>query len=322
MDIKGYTYGYGGKRGELRSQEAVYSREQLFLTGINWMTLAFAITQDTYHSTEIKFDFRYNIPDRELAEVIQHAHIRGVKICLKPMINCRDGIWRARIDFPDDDFSDKNHYWTMWFESYSAFMLHYAQLAEDTGCEMLCIGCELSGTERKSDYWRKLITMIRTVYHGPLVYNTNHGREKMIDWWDAVDFIGTSAYYPINRCPGDTGNHMVEEWRKVAVKLRPICEHFNKKMIFMEIGCRSALGCAAMPWDFMHKELPVSEEEQADFYDSCLQVFHEVNWFAGVFWWDWSTIIYRTKEEAAANTGFDIHLKKAEEVLKHWYRNE
>ena len=49
-------------------------------------------------------------------------------------------------------------------------MIYYAELAEETGCEMLCIGCEMSGTERKETHWRALIAKIREVYHGKLVY--------------------------------------------------------------------------------------------------------------------------------------------------------
>ena len=47
--------------------------------------------------------------------------------------------------------------------------------------------------------------------------------------------------------------------------------------------------------------------------------FHDADWFAGAFWWDWSVEVYDTIEEAKENKGFDIHMKKAEEVLKGWY---
>ena len=43
------------------------------------------------------------------------------------------------------------------------------------------------------------------------------------------------------------------------------------------------------------------------------------DWFMGYFWWDWSTWIYNSKEDAQKDTGFNIHLKKAEEVIKNWY---
>jgi hypothetical protein len=93
----------------------------------------------------------------------------------------------------------------------------------------------------------------------------------------------------------------------------------GKKYIFMEIGCRSAKGCSAMPWDFANRHFPWSEDEQANFYESCLDVFMKEERFAGVFWWDWSTFIYDTAEEAKKDIGFNIHLKKAEEVIKKKY---
>ncbi|MDR0198043.1 MAG: hypothetical protein LBI36_07505, partial [Oscillospiraceae bacterium] len=40
MDIKGFTYGYSGRRGDFRSPKAVRSQELLYDIGINWLCLA------------------------------------------------------------------------------------------------------------------------------------------------------------------------------------------------------------------------------------------------------------------------------------------
>lgn len=319
MEIKGYTYGYGGGAGVYRTPEAVTSQDLLFDTGVNWICLATAVEQDTYASTDILFDYRRNASDKDLSFVIKRAHDRGIKVCLKPMINCKDGAWRAQIDFPDGDMIGRDVWWSKWFESYTAFLLHYAELAEDTGCEMFCLGCEMLGTERKVDYWRELIRKVREVYHGPLVYNTNHGKEDRVEWFDAIDYIGTSAYYRVAKEPGADVDTMKAAWENVCDHLRPLAEKLGKKVIFMEIGCRSALGCATMPWDFAHRDLPYSAEEQANFYESCISTLSKEDWFAGFFWWDWSTRIYTTQEAADKDLGFNIHLKKAEKVLKEWY---
>ena len=101
-----------------------------------------------------------------------------------------------------------------------------------------------------------------------------------------------------------------------------IYQKWQKKVVFIEIGCRSAKGCAAMPWDFQHRDFPHDEDEQANFFDSCLKVFADQEWFGGVFWWDWSTFIYDDEETAKNDNGFNIHLKKAEKVLKEWYKGE
>ncbi|SDY95458.1 hypothetical protein SAMN05421736_104310 [Evansella caseinilytica] len=313
--VKGFTYGWNSSRGSYRTKQAVESLKKLKETGSEWIALAFYTYQETYSATEITFDYGYTITDRDIAFAVKQAKLHGLKICLKPVVNCKDGIWRARIGFPEEaDF-----YWEKWFRSYTAFLLHYAELAEELGCEMLCIGCEMIGTESRTEQWSALIDNVRKVYHGPITYNANHGKEDGIAWLDKLDIIGTSAYYPVANEPGTGEETMMENWEKVKEKLAILHERFQKPILFVEIGCRSASGCATMPWDFTHTDLPFSEEEQADFYSSVMKVFWNEPWFAGFFWWDWSTELYPA-EKAKTNTGFDIYGKKAEQVVKQWYK--
>ena len=103
------------------------------------------------------------MPDLELIGTISRFHERGVKVCLKPMINSDDGVWRALIDFPDENMLEEDTYWSRWFASYQAFLTHYARVAQYTGCEMFCLGCEMLGTERKETYWRQTIAMVREI---------------------------------------------------------------------------------------------------------------------------------------------------------------
>lgn len=320
MEIKGFTYGYAAKKGLYSSKEGIESQQALMDTGINWVCLAFPVNQKTYSSTEIYFDFRHNVPDLEIISTINRFHEKNIKVCLKPMINCDDGVWRALINFPDQTMFNEDSYWSRWFEFYQAFLEHYAEIAEYTKCEMFCLGCEMLGTEHKEQEWRETIAKVRKIYNGPLVYNTNHGKEEIAKWYDAIDFLGTSAYYPVEKAPGASLEEMTAEWEKIAANLKKVSERLNKKIIFMEIGCRSALGCAQMPWDFTHREFPYSEEEQANFYESSLSVMSKQDWFMGYFWWDWSTLIYNSREQAAQDKGFNIHLKKAEDVIKKWYK--
>ncbi|MBR5420356.1 MAG: glycosyl hydrolase family 53 [Lachnospiraceae bacterium] len=319
MEIKGFTYGFDGREGDYRSKEGRLSRQRLFETGVNWICLCFVVEQDDVFSRTIRFRFGENVSDRDLMEVIADAHKRGIKVCLKPTLNSADGIWRARITFPDSDMWGKDRYWDEWFKDYSAFMCYYAKLAEETQCEMLCVGCEMLGTEHKEEYWRRLISDVRLLYHGKLSYNANHGHEEDVHWFDAVDYVGTSAYFPVGSKGHISVEEMAEKWKEVRDEMRRVHERWNKPVLFMEIGCRSASGCSEMPWDFEHTDLPHDEEEQANFYESCLQVFSEEEYFAGVFWWDWSSRIYDSREEAEKENGFNIHLKKAEQVMKEWY---
>lgn len=331
MEFKGFTYGFDGQHGEYRSPAGIKSQKLLFETGVNWICLAFYMLQDTAVSTSIGYDYGNSVTDRDIMAAVKHAHDNNIKVCLKPMVNCKDGTWRARINFPDlgeFDGSDDDIYWNKWFEAYEAFLTYYAELAEETNCEMLCIGCEMLGTERKETLWRKLIAKIRGIYSGKLIYNTNHSHEKDVNWFDAVDYVGTSAYFSVGKADmtedilntGDlTRETMLSNWEKIANELEEVHNKWKKPIVFIEIGCRSAKTCSTMPWDYEHKDLPRDEEEQALFYDTCLSVMTNKPWFGGVFWWDWSTFIYDTEEEAKKNDWFNIHLKKAETVIKDWY---
>jgi hypothetical protein len=315
--FKGMTYGWESKRGSYRQPYAVDSLRKLKETGSDWIALSFWTYQEDIHSTQISFDYGYTMTDRDIAFAVSQAKALGLKVCLKPVVNSRDGQWRAHIGFPYDESSEP--YWEAWFKSYGNFMCHYAELAEELGCEMLCIGCEMVKTERQSSRWRELIARIRKLYGGPITYNANHGKEDGVEWFDAVDYIGTSAYYPVAKKPGDSVESMLEGWEKQKPRLEALSRKFGKPVIFMEIGCRSAHGCATMPWDFEHKELPFDEEEQAHFYRSALEAFWREPWFSGFFWWDWSVKLY-PPGEASSNRGFDIYGKKAFAVLQEYYK--
>lgn len=324
MEIKGFTYGWDSRRGRLGTEKANESIKTMAAMGGNWAALAFGVTQERYSSTRFGFDYRFTNTDREIEKAVAQLKASGLKVCLKPVVNCEDGVWRANISFPEKEFpvmgfdGKPKSFWSEWFSCYTAFMCHYAEIAEYTGCEMLCIGCEMVGTEHKEEFWRELIAKVREIYHGTLVYNANHGKEENVKWFDALDYIGTSAYYPVEKEGGASAEEMLRNWERPKEKLAALAEKFGKKIIFMEIGCRSARGCAAMPWDFTHREFPRDEDEQANFYESAFRAMCDEPYFAGFFWWDWSTEL-PSPERISEDKGFGIHGKKAEQTVTEWY---
>ena len=315
MFIKGFTYGYNGRRGDYRTPEAAISMEKMASLGCDWTALAFVVFQDSWNSTVIRPDYRFTVTDRDITAAVGKLHDLGVKVCMKPMVNCADGVWRAHISFPPHEIGPDT-YWRDWFSSYTAFLCHYAEIAEETGCEMFCVGCEMLGTEAQEIYWRNAVSEVRKRYHGPLVYNTNHGHEDSVSWWDTVDYIGTSAYFRVAARPGETVENMLAAWNGHKSRLAEISAQSGKQIIFMEIGCRSAAGCAMMPYDFSHREFPYSEEEQSAFYESCFRAMWDEPWFAGFFWWDW----YTKLPDRSPETGFSVYHKKAEDVVRAWYK--
>ncbi|MCR5743026.1 MAG: glycosyl hydrolase family 53 [Lachnospiraceae bacterium] len=313
MLMKGFTFGYGGRTGDYLKAETYESFDELCKVGINWIALAFDIRIAKSDSLEIRYDFNRDLSDYEIGKMVEIAHARGIKVCLKPMINSKDHTWRAHINFWDDEGA-----WAKWFYEYTGFMLHYARVAKQTGCEMLCLGCEMLGMEKHEEHWRALIEKVRAEYDGLLTYNTNHGHERDAKWYDAIDVIGTSGYFPVEAEPGADYATMLENWKPVVDELHDISAQWNKPIVFMEAGCRSARGCAMMPWDYMRRDFPADEDEQANFYASLVDAFAGEDWFYGVFWWDWSPKLPDVNRPGYASD-FSIYGKKAFDELKKRY---
>ncbi|HCR39299.1 MAG TPA: glycosyl hydrolase family 53, partial [Lachnospiraceae bacterium] len=74
MWIKGFTYGWGGRRGDYRTEKAIRSQDKLYDVGINWMCLAFSVMQKAFSSTEIYFDYRNTVTDKDIVFIINRAH--------------------------------------------------------------------------------------------------------------------------------------------------------------------------------------------------------------------------------------------------------
>ena len=97
-------------------------------TAANWVALAFAGWQSTAQSTQICWQQPPTVTDREVRAEIARAHSLGLKVCLKPVVNCADGTWRAHINFFDVDVPPEPK-WSDWWKSYTAFITHYAAIA-------------------------------------------------------------------------------------------------------------------------------------------------------------------------------------------------
>lgn len=314
---KGYTFGWCAVAGDYQTDEAYASLKRLKENGVDYICLAFYALQDTFASTNIYYEYGVTPTDEDIVCIINKAHELGMKVCLKPAVNCKDGTWRAHISFPSE-----GQYWARWFSSYTRFLLHYAKLAEKHGCEMLCTGCEMNSMNRQSAHCRKMIEAVRGVYSGIVMHNVNHNSEMDADWLDLVDVVGISAYYSLGE-DGVCGREvMARKWREAKKVVKETHLKYGKPVMFAEIGMRSEKNCSAYPWDCdSSRQMPADQQEQADYYETAMEAFWNEPWFCGFFWWDWPAILYDAKD-AEKNKDFCIYGKKAETILKKWYTSQ
>ncbi|PAF30012.1 1,4-beta-xylanase [Paenibacillus sp. 7516] len=303
--IKGFTFGWMSGRGEFRKPEAKESlRLMAERTGSSHVIFALAALQDHPQAVEVKYRGEHMVEDDELLDMIRYARTLGLRVILKPTVNCTDGTWRAHINFFDIDVPCEPK-WKDWFRSYAAYQKHYAAIAEQENCEMFIVGCEMVQSERRSAEWREVIAAVRKVYSGLVSYNTDKYQEGHVTWWDAVDVISSSGYYPIG------------DWEAQLDRIEQEIAPYKKPFFFAEAGCPSRSGSAQVPNDW-GLEGEVSAEEQERFYEAMFRHASQREWVRGFGLWDWSANLYQEKN-ALTDDGYGVYGKPAERVIRRFY---
>lgn len=307
-NINAVSFGYMAKPGELNNDYAQRSLRILKeRTGINAIILTIVAEQDNAHSTEIHWKDNTKVPtDEEVVATIKFAQSLNLDVVLKPMVNCADGTWRAYINFFDTDVICEPK-WSDWFKSYTEFQAHYAKIAEEDCCIMQVIGCELVNTDRREAEWRQLIKKIRTIYHGLLTYNCDKYQEERLKWWDALDVISSSGYYPYNT------------WNEQLARIEKVVKKYSKPFFFCEAGAPSVVGGDLLPNDWTNRGA-LSIEAQTRFYEAMFSACSKVDFVSGFGLWDWKAQVY-SAEKANQDKDYAFYNKPAEKLIKAYYEN-
>lgn len=302
--IKGFTFRFEPSETQTFAGEETKASLKTLKeeTHIDTVVMAVVALQDTPHSESIDYTGTHMPSDDELREMIAYGKSIGLRVILKPMVNCRDGAWRAWINFFDKEVPCEPK-WSCWFESYTKYLMHYAGLAEECGCEMLIIGCELVMAERQEARWRELIKKLRSVYTGIMTYNTDKYQEEQVTWWDALDVISSSGYYPIDR------------WEENLARIKAVADRFHKPFFFAECGIPCRRGSAGRPNDWTF-EGPMDLEEQRRYYEKMFEVSRNHPWIKGFVCWDW---VSNYLEYPVINDGYSVYGKPAAAVIKAFY---
>lgn len=304
--IKGITFGYMSQRGDW---DTVAAKESLVLLkekcAANTIILTVVVEQANPQSTTIDWQSETVLSDTEVKQMIHYAKSLDLNVILKPMVNVSDGTWRAHINFFDMDVPCEPK-WSDWFKSYNDFILHYADIAEETGCEMFVIGCELVNADRRESEWRQLIHLVRNQYKGLITYNCDKYQEDHLKWWDALDVISSSGYYPIDR------------WQQELDRIEKVVDKHQKPFFFCEVGCPSRSGSEYLPNDWT-KAGELDLNAQANWYKAMFAACEGREWVEGFGLWDWKAHLHGN-ENALTNEDYAIYGKPAEKVIYKNYK--
>lgn len=306
-NINGMTFGFMSRRGDWfdpRSRESLrFMKERC---QVSHVILPITVTQEHPQATTIDWQSEDVVSDAEVKEIIEYAKKLGLKVILKPMVNVANGVWRAHINFFDHDVLCEPT-WGQWFSSYREYLTHYAKLAEETGCEMFVVGCELVNSDRREAQWRETIAQVRNYYHGLITYNCDKYQEDHLTWWDAVDVISSSGYYPINK------------WEQELERIGKVVKKQQKPFFFCEVGCPSRKGSQYLPndWRLVGE---VSMEAQAQWFAAMFRACDQQDWIQGYGIWDWKAFLYDEKQ-AMKDDDYGVYGKPAESIILEKYKS-
>jgi hypothetical protein len=243
--------------------------------------------------------------DERLHAVTAQAHALGLRVMLKPHLWLRPPHWAGDVSQPDETG------WRAFFAAYEELLVHHARRGREMDVDALLVGNELAGTTHREAEWRRLIAAARREYDGPLGYGANYSEVERVPFWDALDFIGVSAYFPLVEQPSPTKRQLVDAWRPILDRLATLSRQWHRKVVFTEIGYPAADWAAWRPW-----ELPTGADAnprlQADAFAAVLEAAWPQPWLGGAYWWKW----FSARAPDTEADAFDFRGTPAAEVVR------
>lgn len=326
--FKGVNYGFYARNGYFSSPQARKDVEEMAALGIQWVCLIITVMQESFASTRTFRDFTNTPGDDEIMDVVKQFHEKGVRVMLRPMIECWDGTQRCHLHLPEGEiFPDRPFaYRSKWFENYKALTRHYARIAARTGCEVYGMDSELNPLAPFTKYWLPVVDELRKVYKGHVTASFIE-TQKFMDfakdpnhWFHAIDSLGTSMYAPATDRAGSTVEEMTERiMRDTVPQCRAFAKAYGKPFYHGECGCCSVAGAAKLPY-FWANGGGYDGQEQANYMAAVIRAFSQEPWWRGMLWWKWDEQNDRPnmRDDPAGDKGFVIRGKPAAEIMRRW----
>lgn len=261
--------------------------------------------------------------DAALAAAIATARASGARtILLQPHVLAGEsgGHWAWRHRTLERD-------WDEFFDAFEPWLLHYALLAEHTGCDILCVGTEIlpllyeSGVKQEvmehiARRWTAAIAKVRSVYGGALTYAARWPHEALaLPFWEQLDFVGATLYPDLLAADGSRPDERALELalQRDLGALADFAREQGRPLLLVELGFRSTR-LATYEGDVGPGELDL--EEQLRCYRQLARALAQArrasDSLAGLFVWKWEV---DPLASPAAARGFGPRGKPAEGFL-------
>jgi len=304
--IKGVTVSCQTYGWEWATPEMARTLDELKSLGVNSIAIhPYAQIRNDGHVR-----FRNDDNFTYISTPLDWARERGMSVMLIPHIAYwgTKFLWRGEINFQTKEE------WDCFFADYETWIVQMATIAEAHGAGIFCIGLEFTYAQKFEARWRKIIASIRRVYHGKLTYGGNWDSFQEVTFWDALDYIGALAYFPLTKTDNPNRAEIASAWDRKCAELTAYAKtHGDKKFLFVEIGYNVSARAAAEPWAFKMGG-DHAEEVQQRCIDVALDLPRRCPTIAGMYWWKWFPELPNPEEE---NYKLQTPAIKAL-IAKHW----
>ena len=244
------------------------------------------VVVNAYQSTRFASDIgpRPGLSPSEatVARTLSQVKRAGMRAALMPVVRLQtrgSHDWRGVIA-PADGLD-------AWFESYRRFVLPLARIAEDAGVQRFVVGSELSSLEPYEGRWRALISEVRERFSRTLTYSANWDRIHAVEFWDALDEVGLTAYFPL-ATEGEplSSETLARAWRTPRAEIDSLARRVGKPVLITEIGYASQRSAADRPWDDT-STAEVDLRLQQHLYRGFCDAFAQAPSVSGFYVWNW-----------------------------------
>lgn len=245
--------------------------------------------------------------------IASYAHSAGLKVMIKPQVWMPDD-WAGTYDLQEENK------WQEWEKSYEKYILTFAEIAAETKAELFCIGTEYKiAAVQREQFWRELIQKIRKTYTGKLTYAANWDHFQNIPFWDALDYIGIDAYFPLLDMKTPDIDQLKAAWQTPLQEIEKVQTKFDKPVLFTEYGYLCVDGAAWRVWENeanIHQLLRNETAQNHAFQALYESIWHK-DWFAGGFLWKW--FINPNYDDQPYEKGYDPKGKKCAATIRYYY---
>ncbi len=245
-----------------------------------------------------------------LSRAVEIASDAGIKLFWKPHLAYWGSFgWRGDIEF-----GENNAAWRRFFDGYREFIVDQARFAEAAGAELFAVGVEYDKTTSRESEWRTLIRAVREVYSGEITYAANWDQVEAVPFWDALDWIGVHAYFPLSERTDPDRDALWHGWDAPLAKLRALsAAHGGKRVVFAEIGYNLSRQAAERPWSNRFEDSQANRALRLRLIEVALERVEAEPVVGGMFWWKWMPGRWSSERD------FSMRREEARESLqRHW----